>query len=389
MLTRTGWGALAVAVAAIAIGRVFGILELFVVGAGIVAVVGVSMLLSLRRPPRLVVRRLLSPQTVQAGESARVDVQVENAGRARTAVIELWEPVGERGGATMQLAPLRRGERAVAAYRLPTERRGVVVVGPMWARRRDVLGLCARSFTVPGSVELLVLPRHVPAPFALSGSTGRLGDHLRMRAYGQAGSEFHSLREYVVGDDLRRISWKASARSDDLIVRETALEGVRRCTVVLDVDAASAGPEAFERMVSVAAGLVTGAVAAGLTTRLVADDVDLRGPDVAPVGLRWLAIAEQRPVAGTLPTLRAGEGMGIVVVVAGSASSPCATLVRASTGPDDTLVVVAAERVGTERERFLVDATTDGGFAAGWSALVGRSTTNRAFTGVAAPAVAT
>jgi hypothetical protein len=39
VLTRTGWGALAVAAAAIAIGRVFGILELFVVGAGIVAVV--------------------------------------------------------------------------------------------------------------------------------------------------------------------------------------------------------------------------------------------------------------------------------------------------------------------------------------------------------------
>ena len=70
MLTRTGWGALAIAAAAVGIGRVFGILELFVVGAGIVAIVVLAMLASVRRPPRLAVRRLLSRSHSQVRKSA-------------------------------------------------------------------------------------------------------------------------------------------------------------------------------------------------------------------------------------------------------------------------------------------------------------------------------
>ncbi len=375
MLTRSGWGAIALAIASFGIGRVFGILELYVLGVGILSALAVAVATMLARPPRLVTRRVVAPSTVQAGEPARVDLQVANVGTRRSPVLQLWEPVGDEGGATMNLAPLRPRERSTAAYRLPTAVRGVVQVGPMRARRRDVLGLTARTFVLPGSSELLVLPRHVPAHIPLGGSSGRLGDHLRMRAHGQSGSEFHSLREYVVGDDLRRISWKASARANELVVKETALEGLRRCTVVLDTTAQDGAQDgaAFERAVSAAASLVAGAAAAGLTTRLIAPDVDLRGPEVASVALRWLATA--RPGEGTggpLPPLTSGEGMGLLIVVAPSADSPCAASVRAAAGPDDTLIVVAtATTAGRGGARFVVDATTEDGFAAAWAQLTG------------------
>jgi uncharacterized protein (DUF58 family) len=248
----------------------------------------------------------------------------------------------------------------------------------MRARRRDVLGLCSKSFTIPGSVELLIIPRHTPVAFPAGGSGGRLGDHLRLRAYGQSGSEFHSLREYMVGDDLRRISWKASARATELIVKETALEGLRRCTVVFDVDAAQYhgdqydGEDAFERAVSAAASIVTGAVAVGLASRLVATETDLRGHEVAPNALRWLASVE--PVeqqSATLPSLRAGEGMGVVAVVTGSPTSACAAHVRGSLSPDDTLIVVATSGAGASRDRFVVDASTLDAFFDSWSHLTG------------------
>jgi uncharacterized protein (DUF58 family) len=242
----------------------------------------------------------------------------------------------------------------------------------MRARRRDVLGLASRTFLLPGGSELLVMPRHTPVRFNLGGSSGRLGDHLRMRAYGQSGSEFHSLREYVVGDDLRRISWKASARSTEMIVKETALEGVKRCTVVLDTVAADSDDEAFERAVSAAASLITGAVNAGLNTRFVAIDTDLRGHDVAPAALRWLATVQRGDSAdGQLPSLKAGEGMGIVLVVTGSPADECAGEVRAALGPDDVLVVVASRTAAGRRDRFVVDATSDDAFAASWSQLTG------------------
>jgi hypothetical protein len=242
----------------------------------------------------------------------------------------------------------------------------------MRARRRDVLGLASRTFLLPGSSELLVMPKHTPVRFALGGSSGRLGDHLRMRAYGQSGSEFHSLRQYVVGDDLRRISWKASARSTDLIVKETALEGVKRCTVVLDIVDVDTDDEAFERGVSAAASLITGAAVAGLSGRLIAVDTDLRGPDVAPAGLRWLATVQRAVGAsGSLPSLKAGEGMGIVLVVTSSPDTECAAEVKGSLGPDDVLVVVATRSSAGRRDRFVVDATSDTSFAESWSQLTG------------------
>ncbi|MFM2072732.1 MAG: hypothetical protein RLZZ623_2996 [Actinomycetota bacterium] len=379
MLTRSGWGAIVLAVLAFAIGRVFGIIELFVLGVGIIGALVVGVVTVSGRPPRLVVRRLVDPSTVQAGDAARVDLQIANVGTRRSPVLQLWEPVGSTGGATMNLAPLKPRERSTAAYRLPTTDRGVVMVGPMRARRRDVLGLTSRTFIIPGRSELLVMPHHTPVRFALGGSSGRLGDHIRLRAHGQSGSEFHSLRAYVAGDDLRRISWKASARTNSLVVKETALEGVKRCTVVLDTDTdtgtESAGQSAdgFERAVSAAASLVTGAVASGLTTRLMAPDVDLRGHDVAAQGLRWLATVEPTwHDEGTLPTLVSGDGLGLVLVVSRSADSRCVRIVRSSIGPDETLVVVATDPSPNQsRERFMVDASSHQSFLDSWLQLTG------------------
>ncbi len=380
MLTRSGWGALLIAVVSFGTGRVFGILELYVLGAGVVAAVLFAIASAMRQPPHLGVRRLLEPSIVRAGETARVDVQVANLGHQRTPVVQLWEPVGPTGGATMNLAPLRRSETTTAAYRLPTSHRGVIRVGPMQARRRDVLGLCCTSFELPGSVELLVIPKYTPTPFSLGGSSGRLGEHLRMRAYGQSGSEFHSLREYVMGDDLRRISWKASARSSEFIVKETAIEGVRRCTVVIDVDDDAYDTAGFERAMSFAAGLVTGAVAADLNTRVISPEVDLRGSDVAALTLRWLATAN--PEGGDrlpLPSLRSGEGMGVLVLITAHPASRRVSEVRGGLSPDDTLVIVAVTSAGASATgtRFVVDATSDEAFRRDWAHLTGALSVRR------------
>ncbi len=384
MFTRSGWGAIVLSVVAFAIGRIFGIIEMFVLGVGIVAALIVAIVTVAGRPPRLAVRRLVDPSTVQAGDAARVDIQLANTGTRRTPVLQLWEPVGPTGGATMNLAPLRPRERSTAAYRLPTTTRGLVFVGPMRARRRDVLGLASRTFTLPGRSELLVMPNHTPVRFPVGGSAGRLGSHLRLRAHGQTGTEFHSLRAYVTGDDLRRISWKASARSHDLVVKETALEGVKRCTIVLDIDPVggsattnAAVSEAFEAAVSAAASLVTGAVVSGLATRMVAVDIDLRGHDVASLALRWLAAVQPGTrTHGLLPSLTSGEGMGLVVVVTPSGDSRCARMVRTSIGPDETLVIAATAQSGSgagsgSRDRFSVDASSAEAFVQSWSQLTG------------------
>ena len=174
---------------------------------------------------------------------------------------------------------------------------------------------------------MLIVPHTIPLPFPSVGSSGRLGQHLRMKSWGQTGTEFHSLREYQRGDDIRRINWKASARSTSLIVRETALEGIRRCTVVLDMTASEYPGSSFEQAVIAAASITASSAHTGVNTRFVTNDVDLRGPDVAANALRWLATVEpaaQRRARSTSMNSGMSEGMGLLVIVTGSSSSAAA-----------------------------------------------------------------
>lgn len=373
MPTRHGWAMLIAAGATIVTGRVFGLMELFVVGVALAAAL-VFALLQVNRPmPRMEVRRVLRPATVSVGEPARVDLQVTNRSAIHSPRLKLWEPVGDKGGAPMQLAPLASGESCTAAYRVPTTRRGVLQTGPLRAERTDPLGLAVTSRWMAGADEVMVVPERVPLPFPAVGTAGRLGQHLRMKAYGQTGSEFHSQREYAPGDDLRRINWKTTARVGTLIVRETAQEGLRHCTVVLDtlVDSYD-DPDSFERAVTAAASVVASAWAEGVGTRLVAPGIDLRGPDVAPQSLRWLATVE---VGGTMVDHTAGghtttDGLGLVVVVSGHADTRAATAAADKIGPDEVLIRISASRPSLTGKGFHVDATSLERLTTGWNQLI-------------------
>ena len=371
MITRHGWTAIVAAAASFAIGRVFGLIELYVVGVGVVIAVLVAVISVQRRLPPLSVKRIVSPSMVSVGEPARVDIQLANLGRQASPYLQLWEPVGNNGGAPMQLAKLGPGQAASAAYRVPTARRGLIRTGPLRALRRDVLGLTQRTTTLAGTEEVLIVPHTVGLPFPSVGSSGRLGQHLRMKSWGQTGTEFHSLREYQRGDDIRRINWKASARAPSLIVRETALEGIRRCTVVLDMSASEYMGSSFEQAVVAAASVTASSAHTGVATRFVTHEVDLRGPDVAANALRWLATVEPIAEVPETVSMNSGmsEGMGLLVLVTGSVSSTAAGQLRSATTQDETLVVVCATEYSAS-SRFVVDATTTESLIASWSQLI-------------------
>jgi uncharacterized protein (DUF58 family) len=371
MITRHGWTAIIAAAACFAIGRVFGLIELYVIGVGIVIALLVAVISVQHRLPPLNVRRIVSPAMVSVGEAARVDIQLANLGRQPSPYLQLWEPVGNNGGAPMQLAKLGPGQAAGAAYRVPTARRGLVRIGPLRALRRDVLGLSQRTTTLAGTDEVLVVPHTITLPFPSVGSSGRLGQYLRMKSWGQTGSEFHSMREYVPGDDIRRINWKASARATSLIVRETALEGIRRCTVVLDTTESEYSGSSFEQAVIAAASIIASSSHAGVNTRFATSEIDLRGPDVAANTLRWLATVEPTIGSAEVSSVNAGmtDGMGLLVVVTGSSSSVAAAQVRGAATQDETMVVVCATEY-TASSRFVVDATSLESMIASWSVLI-------------------
>ncbi|MBD2896006.1 DUF58 domain-containing protein [Actinomadura nitritigenes] len=180
---------------------------------------------------------------VRLGETARVALIVENLGRRRlkARLRDVWPPsaaaapravrvdvpAGERRRVDMALTPTRRGDR-----------RAVTVV----VRSVGPLGLAARQLSRPAPWTVRALPafpsrRHLPAKLArLRELTGAHVALIR----GQ-GTEFDSLREYVDGDDVRSIDWRATARRADVVVRTWRPERDRRIYLVLDTGRTSAG----------------------------------------------------------------------------------------------------------------------------------------------------
>ena len=111
----------------------------------------------------------------------------------------------------------------------------------MTVRTVGPLGLAGRqrSFTVEGSIRSLPpfeSRRHLPSRLA---KLRELDGRAAVRVRGQ-GTEFDSLREYVRGDDVRSIDWRATARRTNVVVRTWQPERDRRVVLVLDSSRTSA-----------------------------------------------------------------------------------------------------------------------------------------------------
>ena len=199
------------------------------------------------------VERWIRPSVLTAGDVGRVEVLVEPVGRVHVAGVRAGRAGRRRTARPAWRSPRSSADTDVSAgYRIPTERRGVLTIGPLVAVRQDVLGLARSTTEVAGVEEVLVSPRAHLLDMPLLGQ-GVLGRHLLALAQRLGPGDFHSLRDYVDGDEPRTIHWRASARSEKLKVRQHSVEGLQRCVVLLDQHVAdgAGGDEAFERAVTV------------------------------------------------------------------------------------------------------------------------------------------
>jgi uncharacterized protein (DUF58 family) len=181
--------------------------------------------------------------STRLGEPAEVSVTVANAGSrtARLAVRDAWPPsagatprvhrlavpAGERRRVTTTLLPTRRGDRKPARVTVRS-------LGP--------LGLAGRQGRHVAPWQVRVLPPFTSRKFLPErlNRLRQLDGAVLVRGRGQ-GTEFDSLREYVPGDDVRSIDWRATARRDSVVVRTWRPERDRRVIVVLDTGRTSAG----------------------------------------------------------------------------------------------------------------------------------------------------
>ncbi|GAA4222053.1 uncharacterized protein (DUF58 family) [Streptosporangium album] len=207
----------------------------------LLALIAVDLLLAAGVRPLRFTRA--GDRLVRLGESATVELIVENPGsrRARGLLRDAWPP---SAGATPRHLPLDvpPGERRRLVTTLTPTRRGDREAVTVTVRTLGPLGIAARqgSHRVPWSVRVLppfLSRKHLPAKLSrLRELEGRHPSMVR----GQ-GTEFDSLREYVVGDDVRSIDWRATARRNDVVVRTWRPERDRRVLIVLDTGRTSAG----------------------------------------------------------------------------------------------------------------------------------------------------
>lgn len=192
--------------------------------------------------PPVRVRAVRRVGTDRLHEEGRTDVELDLdvSGRGgRVEVLDALAPEFELvEGDNWFQTTLRPRKPVQVTYRVRGALRGPHAVGPLRVRASDPFGLRTVERTVHETHEVLVLPRNDPLsriPFRSRVAMLTLGPHLVNRA--GDGTEFHALRDYQRGDSVRMVNWKASARSDGLVVNQRVHESMATIAVFLDARA--------------------------------------------------------------------------------------------------------------------------------------------------------
>ncbi len=269
--TARGAGAVLAGAALIGTGFTFGYPELVVVGAAAVLAALCALGYAAWRP-RLSVSRTAEPDRVTRGQACTQTLTVHNSSKLRAATLVAQDTCGPVT-VPVPVLRLRPGRDTSVTYPVPTARRGVVVLGPLRVSRRDPLGLVNVARTHGGTAQVWVHPRTYPLVAVPVGVARSLDGRVDRVPHGTI--TFDTLREYVIGDELRKVHWRTSARVGQLMVREDLDTSLPRIVVLVDDrraayrDVGDEGSENFESVCEAAASVLVAAVQADLPVELV------------------------------------------------------------------------------------------------------------------------
>ena len=199
--------------------------------AGVVAVL--AALAAVARAPAVEVERVIYPARVARGGYASARIRVRNDSRRSLPGVIARDLAGSVG-VTFPVPRLRPGQEHQAQTALPTARRGVVRSGPLLIDRDDAFGLAHRTLNTGHASELYVRPRAVGLP-EIAASLARSVDGPQSDTTMEGTLAFHALREYVPGDELRHVHWRASAHTGKLIVKQHVDTAHASLAVILDL----------------------------------------------------------------------------------------------------------------------------------------------------------
>jgi uncharacterized protein (DUF58 family) len=267
-VTAVGRAVAVTGVAAWVLAAAFGWTELAVVAGACLLGVVIGLLFTFGRM-QLTVRTVLSPKRVIVGERAVAEFNLVNSSSRRMLPLRVELPIGP-AVAEISVPSLGAGDDFEETIVIPTMRRSVLAVGPTRSVRGDPLGLMRREVAWTDVEELFVHPQ---VTNLVGLTSGWLRDLEGRPTNDRSPSDvaFHTLREYVPGDDRRHVHWRTSARIGKLMVRQFIDNRRSHLGLVLDTNPASyADADEFELAVSMVASLGLRAIRDGQETSCVA-----------------------------------------------------------------------------------------------------------------------
>lgn len=319
------------------LGRFIGGRPLYLLAYGGILVLVLSWSIG-RRPLPLEGTRLETRARRKEGETITMEVVLTATRRLNTFILEEHVPTELGQNARIPVASLEPGEQVEHSYQLTCWRRGVYQLGPLRARWGDPFGFTEREVVLCEPFEFLVHPSTEGArdrPFT------RLWEDPPVRPPMSkpwpSGMEFYGMREYVPGDDVRRVVWRAYARTRQLLVRESEQGITDQIHILLDGDRANHSKglysASFETAVRAAASLAEWHVREGFSVTLDGNRErylgPIRGPGSRMEMLDTLARVdlEDEPLTESITRLAFNRGRDAHVVVITPLLEPEATAV--------------------------------------------------------------
>lgn len=352
MPTLRGWAALGAAFALTVLWIGFGEQLLLAAALFLLAAVVFGVLYVRSSAPRARLTRRIAPLQVHDGERAIVELSLVSSRRLYAAIVE--DVVHSLGTASFVAERVDEQEPMTARYEVLCKPRGVYKVGPAVLRVRDPMALAESLSTGRRADRLVVYPqvedlRGLPV---VRGQDPNVNS-ARANFSHSRGDDFFTLREYQLGDDLRRVHWPASAHRDELMIKQLEMPWQSRALVLLDVRAEPyATPESFEHAVRGAASVVRHLYRQGFSPTLwsgQARSVTISNSQAYDLGMEGLATVQPNQeidLASTIGRLRR-EGMagGALVLVTGVLDSAGVSVFK-TLGRDyyKTIVMTVSER---------------------------------------------
>lgn len=336
MLTTRGVAVFLAGLAMWAAARLIGSpgLEVAAVGLGVLPFLAIGLARFGR--PRLAIRRRLSDVRVSPGTRVTVELSIENRSPVGTALLLLEDrcppPLGRF--ARLVVTGLHgRGSRRVT-YTLVPQARGRYRIGPLSVDLADPFSLTRQRVEFDETEELLVTPEIEDLTQAPEPATGGSFGSSRARHLFRTGEDFYTMRQYQLGDDLRRLHWPSVARTGTLMIRQDETSKRASGLVFLDSRQASLGAAhapPFERAVSAAASVGLLLARGGFSLRLAT-------AASAPASVTEEGFLDA--LAGIEPDSTRSIG-------------PALAYLRAGASPDTALVLVSAPPVPHELTSLL------------------------------------